>query len=249
MTAVFVHGNPESAAIWGPLFEALDRDDLVPLSPPGFGAPVPDGFGATADDYADWLEAELEARPEPVDLVGHDWGGGHVMRVACRRPDLIRSWCTDIAGCFAPDYVWHDLAQVWQTPGAGEDFVANTLAAPVADRAGMYEALGMPSEVARAVAEAFDETLGECMLKLYRSAAQPAMSQWGAEVSKAAARPGLVIIPTDDTFTGGEERARQSAARAGAAVEVLDGLGHWWMLQDPRRGAEALTHFWAGLEG
>jgi hypothetical protein len=25
---------------------------------------------------------------------------------------------------------------------------------------------------------------------------------------------------------------------------VLDGLGHWWMLQDPARGAAALTRFW-----
>ena len=53
-------------------------------------------------------------------LVGHDWGGGHVARAVTARPDLVRSWCTDIAGCMAPDYVWHDMAQVWQQPGAGE---------------------------------------------------------------------------------------------------------------------------------
>ncbi len=46
------------------------------------------------------------------------------MRLACERPDLIRSWCVDVAGCFAPDYVWHDLARVWQTPGAGEEAIA-----------------------------------------------------------------------------------------------------------------------------
>jgi pimeloyl-ACP methyl ester carboxylesterase len=247
MTAVFVHGNPETAAIWGPLFAALDRDDVVALSPPGFGAPVPDGFGGTADEYAGWLEGELEALGAPVDLVGHDWGGGHVVRVAIRRPDLLRSWCTDIAGCFAPDYVWHDAAQLWQTPGAGEAFVENTVATPAADRAGLYESLGMTPEVALSVAEAFDETMGRCILTLYRSAAQPAMATWGEELPAAAARPGLVVVPTEDTYTGGEERARASAARAGAQVEVLDGLGHWWMLQDPQRGAAALARFWGGL--
>lgn len=113
---VFVHGNPETSAIWGPLLAELRHPDAITLSPPGFRAPVPDGFGATADDYAAWLAAQLEQQPGPVDLVGHDWGGGHVMRVAMERPDLIRSWTMDIAGCFAPDYVWHDLAQVWQTP-------------------------------------------------------------------------------------------------------------------------------------
>ena len=30
------------------------------LSPPGFGAPLPDGFAATYLAYRDWLEAELE---------------------------------------------------------------------------------------------------------------------------------------------------------------------------------------------
>jgi pimeloyl-ACP methyl ester carboxylesterase len=117
---VFVHGNPETARIWAPLVDALSSDGVMTLSPPGFGAAVPEGFGATSDEYLAWLGSELEVLDGPVDLVGHDWGGGHVVRLACDRPDLLRSWCTDIAGCFAPDYVWHDLAQVWQTPEAGE---------------------------------------------------------------------------------------------------------------------------------
>lgn len=124
MTAVLVHGNPETAAIWGPLLNALDREDVVALSPPGFGAPVPDGWMATRAEYAAWLATKLEAMDEPVDLVGHDWGGGHVVAVA----------------------------------------------------------------MARAVAE-----------------------------------------------------------QTGAAVSVLDGVGHWWMLQDPVAAASALNTFWTGL--
>jgi hypothetical protein len=29
-------------------------------------------------------------------------------------------------------------------------------------------------------------------------------------------------------------------------AEILDGLGHWWMVQDPARAARALASFWAG---
>ena len=36
------------------------------------------------------------------------------------RPDLVRSWATDCAGLAHPDYVWHDMAQAWQTPEVGE---------------------------------------------------------------------------------------------------------------------------------
>jgi pimeloyl-ACP methyl ester carboxylesterase len=244
---VFVHGNPETAAIWEPLLEVLAIDDVATLSPPGFGAPVPEDFGATTDDYLAWLTGELEKASEPVDLVGHDWGGGHVIRVALDRPDLIRSWATDIGGCLAPDYDWHDLAQVWQTPGAGEDAVAAMLDAPPSDRAALYESLGMTPAVARKVAEGANEAMGRCILALYRSAAQPVMAKLGERLGDAAARPGLVIIPTGDPYTGGEQRAHWSAAQAGAQVGVLAGLGHWWMLEDPGTGAEVLRSFWSSL--
>ena len=244
---VLVHGNPETAAIWQPLIEVLGIAGVETLSPPGFGAPVPDGFGATADDYAAWLADELDTGREPVDLVGHDWGGGHVARVAIGRPDLIRSWAIDVGGCLAPDYAWHDLAQVWQTPGAGESAIAGMLAIPVAERAAQYQALGMTPDVAKAVAAAADEAMGRCILALYRSAAQPAMARLGEQLGKAAARPGLVIIPPNDGYTGGERRARWAAEKAGANVAVLPGLGHWWMLQDPRAGASALREFWSAV--
>lgn len=240
---VLVHGNPETAAVWGPLVGDLGRNEVRTLSPPGFGAPVPDGFTPTADGYAEWLASELEAIGSPVDLVGHDWGGGHVMRIALDRPDLIRSWTTDIAGCFAPDYVWHDRAQVWQTPGAGEEAVNGMTSAPLPDRIALFESLGLTKEVASAIAPAVNEEMGACILGLYRSAAQPAMAELGQRLGDASVKPGLVIIPTEDQYTGGEGRARWAAERAGAEVAVLEGLGHWWMVQDPARGAEALGEF------
>jgi pimeloyl-ACP methyl ester carboxylesterase len=144
--------------------------------------------------------------------------------------------------------VWHDFAQIWQTEGAGEEFVANNLATPPADRAALYESLGMTPDAALSVAEAFDGDMGRCILTLYRSAAQPAMAELGERLGELRARPGLVIAPTEATFTGGEERARWAAEQAGATVEVLEGLGHWWMLQDPEAGANALRRFWTILD-
>ncbi len=249
MTIVLVHGNPETAAIWDPLRAELGRDDVVALSPPGFGAPVPEGFGAHSDDYVAWLAAELEALPDgaPIDLVGHDWGGGHVQRLAASRPELIRSWVTDIAGCAHPDYVWHDLAQVWQTPGAGEEAVEGMAATPKDAITTAYQGLGMTEAAARSCAEAATPEMGRCILALYRSATQPKMAQWGRELAAAERRPALVIIPTEDHYTGGEAMAREMARQVDAQVAVLDGLGHWWMLQDPARGAAALTEFWSTL--
>jgi pimeloyl-ACP methyl ester carboxylesterase len=247
VTVVLVHGNPETAAIWGPLVDGLGREDVVRLSPPGFGAPLPDDFPATYLAYRDWLEAELEAIGEPVHLVGHDWGGGHVVNLVMHRPELVRSWASDIVGVFDADYVWHDLAQVWQTAGDGEESVDTFLGGSFEERAALWAAQGVPSDIAESWAQAQGPEMGRAILLLYRSARQPAIAQAGQGLEKAAARPGLSILATEDTYVGSAESRRRAAERAGARTEVLDGLGHWWMFEDPARGAAALTRFWETL--
>jgi pimeloyl-ACP methyl ester carboxylesterase len=250
MTIVLVHGNPETDAIWGPLVDALGRDDVVRLSPPGFGAPLPDGFAATHHDYRDWLEeqlAALDATDEPIDLVGHDWGGGHVMNAVMHRPELVRSWASDVVGLFDPDYVWHDLAQVWQTPGDGEQLVDTLMEGTLQDRTERMASMGIPEDIAASIAAAQGPEMGQAILSLYRSARQPVLAEAGRALENAAARPGLSLLATEDPYVGSDEIRRRAADRAGARTEVLDGLGHWWMLQDPARGAAALTGFWDTL--
>jgi pimeloyl-ACP methyl ester carboxylesterase len=247
MTVALVHGNPETEAIWEPLVDALGRDDVVRLSPPGFGAPLPDGFSATYLAYRDWLEDELGRFGEPVNVVGHDWGGGHVVNVMMHRPELVRSWASDVVGLFDPDYVWHDLAQVWQTPGDGEQLVETLMGGTIQDRAERMAALGIRPDIATSVAAAQGPEMGQAILLLYRSARQPAIAEAGRELEKAAARPGLSLLATEDTYVGSEQIRRRAAERAGARTEVLDGLGHWWMVQDPARGAAVLTRFWETL--
>ena len=70
-----------------------------------------------------------------------------------------------------------------------------------------------------------------------------AMAEAGRTLENAAARPGLSLLATEDPYIGSDEIRRRAADRAGARTEVLDGLGHWWMVQDPARGAAALTSF------
>jgi pimeloyl-ACP methyl ester carboxylesterase len=248
MTVVLVHGNPETEAIWNPLVDALGRDDVVRVSPPGFGAPLPDDFPATCLAYRDWLEDELAGFKEPVDLVGHDWGGGHVVNTVMHRPELVRSWASDVVGVFDRDYIWHDLAQVWQTPGDGEQLVDTMMGGTVQDRAKRLAAFGVPLDVATSIAAAQGPEMGRAILLLYRSARQPAMAEAGRGLEAAAARPGLSLLATEDHYVGSEKLRRRAADRAGARTEVLDGLGHWWMCQDPARGAAVLTRFWETLD-
>jgi pimeloyl-ACP methyl ester carboxylesterase len=243
MTIVFVHGVPETAVIWRRTTELLDADGhrTVCLSPPGFGAPLPSGFNAARVEYCEWLVRELEAIGEPVHLVGHDWGGGHVMAVAMQRPDLLRSWCIDVAGLFHPDYVWHDAARTWQTPGDGEAMLEAWKATEPIERSRMFQAIGLDPLDAVQLAEGLTDDMVSCILRLYRSAAQPAMRAAGADIELARTRPGLVIIAEDDPFVGTPAMATEMAHRAGAATMRLPGLGHWWMIQSPATAAAIVT--------
>jgi pimeloyl-ACP methyl ester carboxylesterase len=248
MTIVLVHGNPETEAVWDDLVPHLRDDDIVRLSPPGFGSAIPPGFDCSIGAYRDWVAGELKKMKQPIDLVGHDWGGGHVVRVAMDYPGLVRSWASDILGVFDEAYVWHDLAQIWQTPEIGEQAVAQMLGTTAEARTQRYEAFGMTSAIARKVAAGANEEMGRAILAVYRSGAQPAMRDLGTGLSRAAAKPGLALIATEDPYCGGETLARRSAERAGARVAVLEGAGHWWMCQKPREGANAINAFLANLD-
>jgi pimeloyl-ACP methyl ester carboxylesterase len=251
MAVVLVHGNPETPVVWDPLVErlgALGVADPVRLSPPGFGAPVPDGWGATVLEYRDWLVAELEAIGHPVDLVGHDFGGVYVVAAVMVRPELARSWCSDVLGLFDRDYVWHDLARVWQTPGEGEVAIAEWVdESKKAVLAGRFASAGLGQPTADRVVAGIDETMADCILRVYRSAAQPVLAELGAGLELVAARPGLAVIPTEDRSTGTDEQRFRAAVRAGARAEVLDGAGHWWFTQDPGGAARVLTDFWRSV--
>ena len=247
MPAVFVHGVPETPSVWDPLRAHLTRDDVIAVQLPGFGCARPAGFGATKEDYGAWLAGELEriAAQGPIDLVGHDWGGGLTIRLVSTRPDLVRSWVSDAASLAHPDFVWHDVAKIWQTPGAGEQFFEDGLKQPLEERTAAYEAFfGLPHDAALELNRHTDATMAGCILDLYRSATSIG-TEWSPAFHDVPA-PGLVVIPTGDAFLSADH-ARAAATGAGAAVAELDGLGHWWMLQDPARGAELLTTFWAGL--
>ena len=242
---VLVHGNPETVAVWDPLLSELDRDDVFRLSPPGFGAPLTTRSPTTMVGYRAWLIARLEEFRRPVDLVGHDWGGAHVVNVVQARPDLVHSWVTDAAGLFDPAYVWHPLAQVWQTPDQGEQAVAGLVGVPLGERIEAMLALGVPHPVADRLAAGQDDHMGRAILSLYRSARQPALVEAGRTLETAAASPGLVLSPGEDDMTGTEEMRRRVAQRMGADLVALPGLGHWWMVQDPARAAAVLTSFWS----
>ena len=252
-TIVFVHGVPESSAVWTALFAALaDRGitDVAALSPPGFGAPVADDFGATRDDYVAWLIDQLSTFDQPVHLVGHDWGTGHVMGVVDARPDLVRSYAVDVAGLFHHDYVWHDAAQSWRTPDVGEAALAAMASLSTDDLAGVYQSFGLDADSAHAMASAMGPDMVRCILALYRSADEATLAALGDRLADSTV-PGLTINATADPYVNAGLTAAMTH-RWNAQTLTLNNSGHWWMASSsngagPVEAADGLVRFWDSL--
>ncbi len=174
MPAFLVHGVPDTHHLWDPVRAHLARTDIIAPDLPGFGRDLPLGFGCTKEEYVDWLIAEVEKLGEHVDIVGHDWGALLVERFVCLRPDLVRTWAAG-AGAIDETYVWHPVAQMWQTPGVGENVMQGMTTEAIVPA---FVNDGMPEHVAREIAARIDERMKAAILPLYRSATNVG-KEWG----------------------------------------------------------------------
>jgi pimeloyl-ACP methyl ester carboxylesterase len=244
---VFVHGVPETSAIWRKVQAGTARPSVA-LELPGFGNPRPEGFPATKEAYLDWLVDTLVGIRQPIDLVGHDWGAGITMGLVTQRLDEVplRSWAVDCGSLLHPEYVWHQIAQIWQTPGGGEDFQAAQRSQPVEDRAaGLAALFGLDEADALEMAAGGDEVMDGCILDLYRSATPNPHADWGPLTPRPV--PGLVIHPTDDMFSIGPQ-AEEVAASLGARFATLEGANHFWPYSAPDAAVELLEGFWSSVD-
>ncbi|ONI89640.1 hypothetical protein ALI144C_04700 [Actinosynnema sp. ALI-1.44] len=235
---VFLHGVPETTAIWRKVQAAIGVESVA-LPLPGFGCPRPEGFTSTKDEYVEWVAAQLD-QYDSVDLVGHDWGAGLVYQLALTRP--LRSWVADVGNILHPGYVWHPLAQIWQTPGKGEATISQMRATPPQDAATRYTTeFNLDIVDALEIVNGVDEAMGASILSLYRSATPNPHASWGP--LKRTEAPGMVLHATDDRFSD-EAKAQEVATALGARYQLIE-ANHFWPYQAPDQAAAILTEFWA----
>lgn len=239
---IFVHGVPDTPAMWAPLIKALG-DAATPFHAPalpGFSTPIPPGFDCTKEAYAAWLVEEMEAQAGAggqVDLVGHDWGAILVIRAACLRPDLVSSWAVSNA---LPEetYRWHRTARIWQTPLLGELFMALTGRKRLAKA---LAAAGLPEDLARHETAHWNSDMRHAILRLYRSARHVA-SEWTRDLDKLPAN-GLVFWGDDDPFVP-VETAERFCSRHSVPLHRNRDTGHWAPVERPAEFARLLQDHW-----
>ena len=147
----------------------LQRDDVIALQLPGFGCPRPAGFGATKEEYVAWLVGELEqiAPQGPIDLVGHDWGGGFVVRLVSTRADLVRSWVCDMANFAHASVRVARLRQDLADTQLSEDFFASRRSRRLRERTRRRSSsvFGVSLEAAIELGRPMDQTMADFILR------------------------------------------------------------------------------------
>lgn len=240
---LFLHGVPDTPSMWDPLIAelGLGADQYRAPAMPGFVAPAPSGFGSTKEDYVDWYISEIEpvvSNNGPVDLIGHDWGAIITVRVASLRPDLVRTWC--VANALPhPDYKWHSMARMWQTPVLGELITAVTRKEQLCKA---LHASGIPADLASKEASHWSPHMKKSILRLYRSA-KTAGADWWPEVKNLPKR-GLVFWGVDDPYVP-VEIADKFCAETGARLLKQENTGHWSIIERADVLAAALKQHWA----
>jgi pimeloyl-ACP methyl ester carboxylesterase len=104
-----------------------------------------------------------------------------------------------------------------------------------------YEAYHLSHEDALTLASWSDDTMGSCILDLYRSAVPNIFATWGSQFGPTAS-PGLVLYPELDPF-GNEEMSNDVATTFNARQATIRDAGHWWALEAPVESAAAIRTF------
>ena len=241
---VFVHGNPGPADDWRDLLtRAGELGRAIAPDMPGYGhADKPKDFRYSVDGYAEYLAALLDQLAiTRAHIVAHDFGGPWALAWAARHPGALAS-ATLINSGVAIDYRWHRYARIWRTPVPGEVFMA------IASRPGARLLLGRenPRLTRDQIDRIYDASRSwatkRAVLKLYRATPAATLAAPAAAL-RPLDRPALVIWGTQDAYVPREQAERQRQTFPSAQVELLDGHGHWVMLEDPERVASLVIPF------
>jgi pimeloyl-ACP methyl ester carboxylesterase len=242
---VFVHGNPGSSEDYADLLAHVSDFARV-LAPdmPGYGkADRPRGFPYTVRGYATHLGGLLEKQGvRRAHLVLHDFGGPWGLAWAAAHPERVASITLLNVGVLR-GYRWHKFARIWRTPILGELFQLTTsrLALKLALNADNPRPL--PDAFIERMHRDADWPMKRAVLALYRATGDlGGMGERLAEALEPHHFPALVLWGEGDKYIP-VRYAEEQTEFFDAQVHVLEGCGHWPMIDDPERVRELVVPF------
>ncbi len=234
---LFLHGNPDTHAVWSSTVAKLSGLRCIAPDLPGFGATrAPADFDFTLEsqgEYVRGLVAALEL--DRFHLVVHDVGGPYGLAFAALYPQRLLS-LTIFNTIFSPDYRWHRWARIWRTRGVGE------LAMKIANRRLFVRELrrgspAMPQAYAELAYDELHDHGKQRVLRWYRAMNPEVWQGWDTRL-RAAKIPTRVLWGDLDPFI----QPRFADGFGGEVRHVAD-RGHWLMVEDPELAATEIGSF------
>lgn len=213
---LYLHGVPNHSSMWEPF---LARTGGIAPDLPGFGESGKrgdldftfEGLGRFVGEFADHLGLER------VRLCMHDWGAVGLLW-AMREPQRVERLVLIDAVPFLPGYRWHFFARQWRRRAVGELAMGATNRT-VASRL-------LPAGLVDDVLERFDQGTQRAILRLYRSAPEPALEAAGRDLHTLAC-PALVVWGAKDPYIPSDFARAYGEALPDARIEIAEDAGHW----------------------
>ncbi|MFG2697125.1 alpha/beta fold hydrolase [Kitasatospora sp. NPDC048407] len=231
-TVVLLHGLGGSTAWWDPVLPALRDLHVVRVDLLGHGRSAKPAGGYGMEEQARRVGAALDQLGvHRATVVGHSTGGAVATALAEQRRDLVGAIALLDTGPRLDAYI-------------GDSFAAHLLSTPVV--AELFWRFRTDGTIRAALSSAFtrevkipDRIVADVRGMTYRSltATDEASSAYVKERPIPDRLSGLGL-PTLVVFGSQDHRWRPSAAQdyrqvPGARIEILDGVGHSPMIEDP----------------
>jgi pimeloyl-ACP methyl ester carboxylesterase len=243
--ALFLHGVPDSAEMWGGVIQRLEGQYRC-MAPdlPGLGRSVaPSNFSCSLEHMASFIDDLVGAiNPSlPLNLVVTDFGATYGLAWAATHPEKVRKLAIVGGVNFFSDYRWHPNARLLRLPLLGElgmatmtraSFIKTT--APNAPRLAP-EHFGKIYDLSMA-----RRSVRRMVLRLYRSINPRDFVNWEDRLLAFTRKvPTLVLWGDQDPFLSPAYAERFGAAR----VEHFPENGHWLAIEAPAEVVQRLAAF------
>lgn len=236
---LLIHGSASSTRSWDPMVPLLTgshRVIRIDLLGHGRSAKPADGSYATPDQGRRAGEALDRLGVEHAVVVGHSSGGAVATALAEQRPDLVSALALINTGPSLDAFIAPQSAAIDPAQWPPTDEQLLEFASSGFSRAGYRIPLELLDEVRAMTFHTLTATMQGTAGYLRQQALPDRLKDLG--------KPLLVIFGEDD------RRWRSSSAAdyrivPGARVELLPGLGHSPLLEDPPLTAELLLSFTA----
>lgn len=224
---LFLHGNPDSSEMWAGVIDRLSpRLRCIAPDLPGFGqSTTPEGDAVYSLDHMAAFIEDLRLAlglNEPLNLVGHDFGGMFLLAWAIKHPAQVRRMVMMDTVFFA-DYRWHFWGRIWRTPVLGEMSML-TMNWPIFRWELRRGSPHLPEDHLRRTYALGTPTMRRNVLRLYRSANPENFAQWEAQLPALTKRAPLLVLWGDkDPYIDKSYAERFSAQK----VIHYPNAGHW----------------------